>query len=118
MPNQRERRELDDRRRIGVLADEWRQIAGGLPFWRVDDTGPEPVVIATDLNQPLATLHGMWAPNMARYLTAMGKLSGLRVAELLWRIGGHGGSQDVTNASIELLRSLGLEAPKDRYRPR
>ncbi|WP_410652103.1 hypothetical protein [Amycolatopsis sp. cmx-4-54] len=118
MPNQRERREIDTRRHIGALADEWRKIAGGLPWWRIDETGPEPVVIATDLDQPLATLHGMWAPDMARYLTAMNKQSGVNLAELLWRIGGHGGSEDVTNASVELLRSLGLEPRNDRYRPR
>jgi hypothetical protein len=66
MVTQREEREQQARRRIGELAEDWRKIAGALPWWRIDDRGPELVVVATDLNQPLATLHGMWAPNMAR----------------------------------------------------
>lgn len=118
MVSQSEQEYRANRRRIGELAEEWRSIAAALPFWRIDHSGPEVVIIATDLNQPLATLHGMWAPNMARFLTAMGKQSGVPLAELLWRIGGHGDADAITDASLALVRTLGLERPRERYRPR
>lgn len=117
MDTPRDDREYATRRRIGELSEEWRRTAAALPFWRVDDTGPELVLIGDDLNRPVATLHGMWAPNLARYLTAMDKTAGVSLAELLWRIGGHGSGRDITHASVKLLRSLGLEQREDRYRP-
>jgi hypothetical protein len=47
---EREERERQTRRRIGELAKNVAKIAGALPFWRVDDSGPEIVVVGTDLD--------------------------------------------------------------------
>jgi hypothetical protein len=105
------------RRRIAVLADEWRAKARATPAWVVDDQGDEIVLREFSGGEPLATLHGPWAPTVGRFLAAMDSDAGCSLAELLWRIGGHGGSLDVRDAAVKLLRSLGLEERPERYRP-
>jgi len=105
------------RKRIAVLADQWRAQARGVPAWVVDTRGDEIVVREFTGGDALATLHGPWAPAVGRYLAAMDPDAGRSLAELLWRIGGHGGSLDIRDAAVKLLRSLGLEESPARYRP-
>ncbi|EMD22930.1 hypothetical protein B0293_23850 [Amycolatopsis azurea DSM 43854] len=121
MPTQREERDRLTLKRIGELADEWRAVARGLPVWRRDDTaeGGEPgdiVFRSTDFNAPCITVHGMWAPNIARYLEAVDMYAAVSLAELLWRIGGHGGRDDITQQTVHLLQTLGLEQHEVRHR--
>ncbi|MEA5367736.1 hypothetical protein VA596_49955 [Amycolatopsis sp., V23-08] len=118
MDTPRAERDRKTRRRIGELADEWRRTASALPFWNIDDTGPELVLIGDDLGQPVATLHGMWAPNVARYVTAMNKHAGVALAELLWRIPSSTNNSDITRATLRLFQAMGLEEPTERHRPR
>lgn len=105
------------RRRIGVLADEWRATARATPRWIVDDQGDKIVLSEFAGGARLATLHGQWAPNIGRFFAAMDSDAGCSLAELLWRIGGHGGSVDIRDAAVNLLRSLGLDERPARYRP-
>ncbi|ASR35219.1 hypothetical protein BAY61_09710 [Prauserella marina] len=102
--------EWAERRQIAEQAEQWRRIAGRLPFWRIErpaDDAEGPITITED-GQLLATLHGPWAPCLADYLGAMDKASGVALAELLWRIGGHGGSADIRYQARALLHALGL----------
>ena len=113
------RQDEDDRlirTRVGVLADEWRAIARGTPRWIVDGTGDHIVLRMHATGEVVVTLHGGWAPNIAQFLAAMGTDAGCALAELLWRIGGFGGSVDIRDAAVHLLRHLGLEQPKQRHR--
>jgi hypothetical protein len=50
----RDEGERQTRCRIGELAENLREIAGALPFWRVDDSGLGIVVVATGLDEPLS----------------------------------------------------------------
>lgn len=105
------------RSEIALLADEWRAIARAMPHWHVDRSGDEIVLRQSPHGQPLATLHGEWAPNLARFFEAMDPTAGCTLAELLWRIGGYGGSTDIRDMAISLFVSLRLKEPKARYRP-
>ncbi|WP_372659898.1 hypothetical protein [Amycolatopsis kentuckyensis] len=118
MSTPRDDRDRQTRRRIAELAEEWRRAAAALPFWEIDDSGPEFVLIGKDLGQPVATLHGMWAPNLARYLAAMNKHAGVSLADLLWRMSTGTADSNLTAASINLFRAMGLEQRAERYRPR
>ncbi|KID28284.1 hypothetical protein HQ32_04476 [Prauserella sp. Am3] len=110
---QAEEHERAARRKIAEQAEEWRAVARRLPFWDIDRSGDE-IVLRDELG-PLATLHGPWAPHMADFLQAMNTASGLAVAELLWRIGGHGGSADIRREAENVLRLLRLdEVRRDR----
>lgn len=104
-------RQEDDRlirRKIGQRAEGWRALALDIPAWFLDDEGAEPAVREVGSGDLLATLHGPWKSNVGRYLTAMDSEAGRAVAELLRCIGG-GRSQDIRDAALVLLRSLGLE---------
>ncbi|WP_439377468.1 hypothetical protein [Amycolatopsis lexingtonensis] len=117
MSTPREDRDRQTRRRIAELSEDWRRTAAALPFWHLDDTGPELVLIGNDFNEPVATLHGRWAPNLARFLTAMDKTAGVYLADLLWRVSAGGSDGNLTKASIQLFQAMGLEERVERHRP-
>lgn len=118
MPTARDDRERQTHRRIAELAEEWRRTAAALPFWQIDDSGSELVLIGNDLGKPVATLHGDWAPNLARFLAAMNKTAGVSLAELLWTVSSGTAGSRVTQQAVHLLQAMGLEESTDRYRPR
>ncbi|MDQ0376557.1 hypothetical protein [Amycolatopsis thermophila] len=109
-----------ERARIAELADQWRKISGRLPFLVVEHTDRGDIVLREQFadGEPVATLHGRWAPEIARYLDRLQKDAGVALAELLWVIGGHGDGRDIRRAALNLLRAMGLEQRKARHRPR
>lgn len=99
----------DDRRiRCGIRerAVELDDLAD-IPAWTLDTTGPEPVLRDPD-GEPMATIHGPWTPNLARYLTAIGGDAGPAIVDLLRCVAG-GRSQDIRDAAEKLLAELGIE---------
>jgi hypothetical protein len=112
-------RALEERRRIGELSDTWRTIASSTPPWNVIDTNGAAILMDTRENARLGTLEGHWTPNVARYLNAMSPYAGLKLAELLWLIGGHGSEERVRQYAFGLFGTMGLRpppAPRNRGR--
>ncbi|MCR3719121.1 MULTISPECIES: hypothetical protein [Prauserella salsuginis group] len=108
-------RDRDARRWIAQRADEWRAIARAVPFWEIDRSGDE-IVVRERGGQPMATLHGGWASAMADFLQTMNTVSGTALAELLWRIGGHGGSHDIRTEAERLIKYMRLdEVRRERH---
>jgi hypothetical protein len=116
--NRQDEEDRLERKRIAELADQWRSVAGALPFWTEAREG-ETIVLRNQFgDELLVTLHGRWASHFALYLGSLQKTAGCALAELLWTIGGHGDSVQIRRHAVELLRAMMLEEPRPPGRQR
>lgn len=88
-----------------------------VPFWHIDDTGPELVMRGTD-NELLVTLHGPWAQDMARWLDMLDRMHGMALADLIRASAGTAEFDPARDQALVLLQEMGLESKPRRSRPR
>ncbi|MDQ0379031.1 hypothetical protein [Amycolatopsis thermophila] len=116
--NRQDEEDRLERKRIAELADQWRSLAGALPFWTEAREGDTITLRNQFGDELLVTLHGRWAQHLAQYLGSLQKTAGCALAELLWTIGGHGDSVQIRRQARELLRAMLLEEPRPPGRRR
>lgn len=104
-------RVLEERRRIGELSDAWRAVASGAPPWQAVEANGSAVLLDTRERIPLGTLEGRWTPHVVRYLNTLSPYAGLKLAELLWLIGGHGSEERIRQHALGLFSTMGLAPP-------
>jgi hypothetical protein len=104
--------ELRHRRKaVETAAEELRHMARRTPMWTVQHTSQGLKLVESATGALLAELRGPWAVDLARTFGAIQQYSLGALAELLWRIGGHGGGTDVLRNAEQLIAMLGLTDP-------
>ncbi|WP_216210993.1 hypothetical protein [Amycolatopsis aidingensis] len=106
------------RHEVGRLADEFRALTRAAPPFKVVESDAELLIWDTRSDLRLGVLDGPSCSSMANYLNLVHPYSGYALAELLWRIGGHGGGGDIVNAAQSLFISMGLASRPSTWRRR
>lgn len=96
----------EDRRRIRRDVERFRLIASRTPPWKIVERDGATLLWDVREDRRLATLDGVWAPDVARYLNTLNPYAGLTLAELLWRIGL---GIDAEDHALALLRAMRLD---------
>ncbi|RSM35073.1 hypothetical protein DMA12_45675 [Amycolatopsis balhimycina DSM 5908] len=102
-------------KRMKGRADEVHAVAVRVPFWQVDNTGEEIMMRDTD-GHPLITFHGVYAPDMAKWLSLLGRTAGMALADLIRAASGSAEEVPGRDAALRLLREMRLEEKPTRYR--
>jgi hypothetical protein len=100
----------EDRQRIRGGIERLRLIVSRTPPWTVVTRDGLTVLWDTREDKALATLHGAWTPDVARYLRTMHPYAMLTMVELLWRVG-HG--MDIERHAVALINAMKLDDQPD-----
>lgn len=104
-------------KRIREHAAALHALAVRVPFWHVDDAGPELVMRDTD-GHLLITFHGEWAQDMAKWVNLLGRTPAMALADLVRDSAGIAEFDPGREAALKLLQEMRLEPKPERYRRR
>jgi hypothetical protein len=113
--SERQRARTEVAKRMREHADMVHSLAVLVPFWRVDDTGDQ-IVMRDMEGHLLVTFHGSHGVEMAKWLTLMGRTSGMALADVIRVCSGSEEHLPGRDPALRMLQEMHLEPKPTRYR--